>query len=221
VSRCAQSAQLREALQLVFELDRVCLIEPAVEGGLEINCAVLGRPGSRPKASVCEQPIAGEHFLSFEDKYLGGGKGAAGKSGGAGAAPPAAGGAAAGAPAPGAKTAGSPGMQGAKRLIPAPIPEETTRRVQDLACDAFEAFGCAGVTRVDFLLDAEGEVYVNECNTIPGSFSFYLWEPAGLPFVDLMDELIDIALAERSERERTTTVFDTSLLSERAGAGKA
>lgn len=197
VSRCESEDQVAQALELVFELDRVCLIEPAVEGGIEVNCSVIGRPGSEPRASVCEQPVSADGFLSFEEKYMQGAKG----EGGAGQ-----------------------GMKGAQRLIPAPIDASLTERIQDLAKRAFTAFGCAGVTRVDFLVDASGNPYVNELNTIPGSFSFYLWEPSGLPFVDLMDELIDFALAEHRERELTTTVFETSLLSERAGAkagGKA
>lgn len=187
VSRCASEAELLEALELVFELDRVCLAEPAVEGGIEVNCAVIGRPGVEPRASVCEQPVAGEGFLSFEDKYMHGGKGE--------------------------------GMKGARRLIPAPIDDPLTERVQELAKRTFTAFGCAGVTRVDFLIDAKRNVYVNELNTIPGSFSFYLWEPAGLPFADLMDELIDLALADHREKLRTTTVFATNLLAQRATVG--
>lgn len=184
VSRCGSDTELIDALELGFELDRVCLVEPAVENGMEVNCAVIGRPGVPARASVCEQPVAAESFLSFEDKYMGGGK--------------------------------SEGMKGAQRLIPAPIAEQLTTQVQELAARAFTAFGCAGVTRVDFLIDAEQRVYVNELNTIPGSFSFYLWEPAGLPFAELMDELIELALADHREKLRTTTVFATNLLSERA-----
>lgn len=188
VSRCASEAELLDALELVFELDRTCLAEPAVEGGIEVNCAVIGRPGAEPRASVCEQPVAGESFLSFEDKYMQGGKGE--------------------------------GMKGAQRLIPAPIADPLTERVQDLAKRTFTAFGCAGVTRVDFLLDAERNVYVNELNTIPGSFSFYLWEPAGLAFADLMDELIELALADHREKLRTTTVFGSNLLAQRSSGTK-
>lgn len=229
VSRCAEVSQLQDALQLCFELDRACVVEPAVEGGIEVNCAVLGRPGAPARASVCEQPVAAESFLSFDDKYMGGGK----ESGKQARAPaPASGGQIAGAagvpaggdgPAAGAKRdagAKGPGMQSARRLIPAPIAPQSTQRVQEFAMRAFQAFGCAGVSRVDFLIDAAGEIYVNECNTIPGSFSFYLWEPAGLPFADLMDELIDIALAEHAEKSKTTTVFDTNLLAQRAGGAK-
>jgi D-alanine-D-alanine ligase len=175
-------------LELGFEVDRVCLIEPSVEGGIEVNCAVIGRPGAAPRASVCEQPVAAESFLSFEDKYMGGTK--------------------------------SEGMKGARRLIPAPLSDALTEQVKDLAQRAFTAFGCAGVTRVDFLIDADERVYVNELNTIPGSFSFYLWEPAGLPFADLMDDLIDLALDEHREKLRTTTVFATNLLAARAAGAK-
>ena len=189
VRRCKDEAELLDALELCFELDRVCLLEPAVEGGIEVNCAVIGRPGVEPRASVCEQPVAAEDFLSFEDKYMSGAK--------------------------------QEGMKGAQRLIPAPLPEELTAQVQDLAKRAFTAFGCAGVTRVDFLIDSQQRVYINELNTIPGSFSFYLWEPAALPFADLMDELIDFAVAEQQEGLRTTTVFATNLLAERASGGKA
>jgi D-alanine-D-alanine ligase len=187
VSRCSSDAELGEALELVFELDRTCLVEPAVEDGIEVNCAVIGRPGVAPRASLCEQPVAAERFLSFEDKYMSDGKGE--------------------------------GMKGASRLIPAPLPEALTAQVQDLAARAFTVFGCAGVTRVDFLIDAEERVYVNELNTIPGSFSFYLWEPAGLPFAELMDELIDFALDDHREALRTTTVFATNLLAARAAGG--
>lgn len=188
VSRCSSEAALAEALDLGFELDRSCLIEPSVEGGIEVNCAVIGRPGVEPRASVCEQPVAAEEFLSFQDKYMSGAK--------------------------------STGMKGAQRLIPAPISATLTTQVQDLAKRAFGAFGCAGVTRVDFLIDSAERVYVNELNTIPGSFSFYLWEPAGLPFDQLMDDLIDLALDDHREKLRTTTVFDTNLLAERASGAK-
>jgi D-alanine-D-alanine ligase len=188
VSRCSSDAELLDALQLGFELDRTCIVEPSVEGGIEVNCAVIGRPGAPPRASVCEQPVAAESFLSFEDKYMGGAK--------------------------------SSGMKGAQRLIPAPISDGLTAQVQDLAKRAFIAFGCSGVTRVDFLIDADERVYVNELNTIPGSFSFYLWEPAGVPFARLMDDLIDLALDEHREKLRTTTVFATNLLAERASGSK-
>ena len=199
VTRCDDDAQLADALALAFELDRVAIVEPAVEGGTEINCAVLGRPGAPARVSVCEQPIATEGYLSFEDKYMReGAKGANATDGGV----------------------KSEGMSSAQRIIPAPISEELTAHVQDLARRTFAAIGGAGVARVDLLLDAQGRLFVNEPNTIPGSFAFYLWEPVGLAFGDLMDALIDIALAEHAEKTATTRTFQSNLLAMRGEGAK-
>jgi D-alanine-D-alanine ligase len=198
VSRCADDAQLADALQLAFELDRVALVEPAIEGGMEINCAVLGRPGAELRTSACEQPIASAEFLSFEDKYMRAG----GKEGPPGAL----------------KTEG---MGSADRIIPAPISDEMTARVEELAKRTFEVLGCAGVARVDLLVDAQDRLFVNEPNTIPGSFAFYLWEPVGMSFPDLLDELIDIAMAEHAEKQQTTRTFESNLLAMRGEGAKA
>ena len=208
VSRCEDDAQLADALQLCFELDRLALVEPAVEGGREINCAVLGRAGGPdpPRLSLCEQPIATDGLLSFEDKYLRAAD--AGKAGDkAGAAEPS----------DGVKAAG---MSSAQRIIPAPISDELTARVRELAAQTFAAIGGCGVTRVDLLLDDSDRLFVNEPNTIPGSFAHYLFEPAGLPFVELLDALIDIALAEHAERRRTTRTFASNLLAMRGSGAK-
>ncbi len=205
VTRCTDEAALADALELCFELDRLAIIEPAVEGGREINCAVLGRPGEEPRLSLCEQPVAGDAgFLSYEDKYLRPGDKGGGGSGGAD------------------KTAAAAtgGMSSAQRLIPAPIGEELTATVQDLARRTFEVVGGAGVTRVDLLLDDQQRLFVNEPNTIPGSFAYYLFEPAGLPFPDLMDALIELALDEHSERRRTTRTFESNLLAMRGEGAK-
>jgi D-alanine-D-alanine ligase len=208
VSRCTDDAELADALQLAFELDRVALVEPAVEGGMEINCAVLGRPGTELRTSACEQPIASEGFLSFEDKYMRSSGASSGAKDGGGAKD-----------AGGLKTEG--GMSSADRIIPAPIPDEMTAQVQALARRTFEVLGCTGVARVDLLLDAQNRLFVNEPNTIPGSFSYYLWEPIGLPFPDLMDALIDIAMAEHAEKQQTTRTFESNLLASRGEGAKS
>jgi D-alanine-D-alanine ligase len=203
VSRATDESSLAEALELCFELDRVAIVEPAVEGGREINCAVLGRPGSPPRISVCEEPIASDGLLSFQDKYLRGAAKGEDKTGGGDLA-----------------TDKSGGMSSAQRIIPAPISDALAARARELAAGTFAAIGAAGVTRVDMLLDADERLIVNEPNTIPGSFAYYLFEPAGLPFVDLMDELLDIALAEHAERRRTTRTFESNLLALRGEGDK-
>lgn len=116
----------------------------------------------------------------------------------------------------GAKSAG---MASSQRLIPAPIGDGQTAKVKELAERSFTALGCAGVTRVDMLIDSLGHLFVNECNTIPGSFAFYLWEPVGLSFADLMDELLKLAQDEHDERLRTTRTFATNLLASRVAGG--
>jgi D-alanine-D-alanine ligase len=82
---------------------------------------------------------------------------------------------------------------------------------------AHHALGFFGVVRYDFFLkDTEGapRVVLNEPNTVPGSFAFYLFEPAGLPFQDLADSLLDIAFAEAAERNATTRTFESVLIAE-------
>ena len=76
-----------------------------------------------------------------------------------------------------------------------------------------------GVVRIDYLVDQKaGKVYVNEVNTIPGSFAYYLWEPKGVSFSMLIDALIDIAYRQMQEKTRSSFAFDSGVLS-RAGAG--
>jgi D-alanine-D-alanine ligase len=97
-------------------------------------------------------------------------------------------------------------------LIPAPIPEQTADRVRELAVRAYRAIDCAGMARVDFLLDKDsGELYLNEVNTIPGftQISMYpkLWEASGLPYPALVDRLVELALERKAERDRTERRF--------------
>lgn len=94
---------------------------------------------------------------------------------------------------------------GAILEIPAQLPPETTKRVQALAVKTFRALACEGMARVDFFLRPNGELLVSEVNTIPGftSISMYpkLWEASGVPFAELLDRLIQLAL-ERYRREQ-------------------
>ncbi|VEI14028.1 D-alanine--D-alanine ligase family protein [Trueperella bialowiezensis] len=82
--------------------------------------------------------------------------------------------------------------------IPAQISPETTDAVRELAVRAFDAFECEGLTRVDFFVRESGEVLINEINTMPGftPFSMYptMWEATGIPYAELIDELVRLAL---------------------------
>jgi D-alanine-D-alanine ligase len=98
-------------------------------------------------------------------------------------------------------------------LIPAPISAREIEELQTLAIQAYRAVDCAGMARVDFLKDRNsGRVYLNELNTIPGftPISMYpkLWDASGLAYPALIDELINLAVKRRSQRDNTTWSFE-------------
>jgi D-alanine-D-alanine ligase len=94
---------------------------------------------------------------------------------------------------------------GMELLAPAPIPAEARDRIRSLACEVFLAVGCAGLARVDFFVEEDGRVLVNELNTIPGftttSVFARLFEASGVGYVELLDRLLGYAV-ERYEAER-------------------
>ena len=96
-------------------------------------------------------------------------------------------------------------QQGAKFQIPVHLPEKVVRKIQETAIKAFKVLNCEGMARVDFFLKGAEEIYLNEINTIPGftRISMYpkLWEASGIPYPELLDRLIQLAL-ERHERKR-------------------
>jgi D-alanine-D-alanine ligase len=203
VARVTRPEELEEALELCFELDRKALVEPALDEFVEVNVAIIGARSTELRASAVEQPVReSESALSFEDKYLrAGGKGGEGKSAGGGV-----------------KEGGaSEGMASADRLIPAPISDSAADALVATAKTAHNALELFGVVRYDFFLKDTGdapEIILNEPNTVPGSFAFYLFEPAGLPFDELADTLLDIAFAEAAERRATTRTFESVLIAE-------
>ncbi len=102
------------------------------------------------------------------------------------------------------------GDEDTELIIPAPLPPETTAAIREMALRAFCALDCAGMARVDFFLDKRtGQVYVNELNTIPGftPISMYpkLWAASGIPYAELIDRLIQLALERFADKQRTKT----------------
>ncbi len=94
-------------------------------------------------------------------------------------------------------------------IIPASLDPVQTGLIQDYAIRVFQAVDCSGMGRVDFFVDHEGAIFVNEINTIPGftQISMYpkLWEHSGLPYPALLDRLIAIALEKHRERQALRT----------------
>ena len=160
------------------------LVERAVTNLREINCSVLG-DCDECYASVCEEPFMTDEILSYEDKYTSGGK----------------------------NKSGSKGMASLSRKVPADLDEERTEEIRSLACKIFKALGCAGVVRIDFIIDKDtNKVYANEINTIPGSLSFYLWKPTGVPYTELLDRMVDIAFRRQRKKDDLTFTIDTNIL---------
>lgn len=101
-------------------------------------------------------------------------------------------------------------------LIPAPLDADITEKVRQMAVSAYKAIDCAGMARVDFFLEKNtGRLYLNELNTIPGftSISMYpkLWEASGLPYANLIDRLVELALERKADRNRTERRFRRTL----------
>jgi len=185
ISKATDTTSLKTALEYVFQFTDEAMIEHCIQPLREVNCSVLG-DHAMAVASVLEEPVGNDAILSYADKYLSGGS---------------------------KESSGKAGMASTKRIIPAPIDDGLAQKIKDTAVAAFHALSCSGVVRIDFLLDGENDCfYVNEVNTIPGSLSFYLWEPVGKKYPQLLDELISLALKRKRESEKLNHSFETNIL---------
>ncbi|KNF10113.1 D-alanine--D-alanine ligase A [Gottschalkia purinilytica] len=107
----------------------------------------------------------------------------------------------------------SKGTKGGGRNIPADIPEDKAKEIQETAKKSFMSIDCKGNARIDFLMDKDENIYVNEINTQPGSIAYYLWEPMGISFTKLIDELIEIATKVHKEKNQNMYSYDVDLFS--------
>lgn len=186
ISKASDRDGLYKSLDEAFTYADTVIVEKAVVQLREINCSVVGDVDNA-EASECEEPFMCDEILSYKDKYMGGGKGTKG---------------------------GSKGMASLQRKVPADLTPETRERIRTLAVDAFKHLGCSGVSRIDFMIDnADGSLYINEFNTIPGSLAFYLWKPLGVEYKELLDRLISIALKRNRNESEITYSFDSNILS--------
>jgi len=172
VSKVSSDVEYQAALDEAFSFDTKVLLEFTLQGR-ELECAVLGN--EHPEASIPGEVAPKHEFYSYDAKYL--------------------------------------DAAGADLTIPADVTPKTVERVQELSVRVFQILCCEGMARVDFFLTtkssntfAEGELVVNEINTIPGftRISMYpkLWAASGIPYPDLIDRLIQLAI-NRWERDHT------------------
>lgn len=179
-----EESKLDSAIMEAVKYDSKIVVEKAVSNLVEVNCSVLGNYEFRQTGEL-EEVMGADEFLTYRDKYIGNGKGSKSK-----------------------------GMVATNRVIPARLDAKMKTKVEEIAKEAFRALNLSGVCRIDFLIDKKTkEIYINEPNTIPGSLSFYLWEPAGKPYDKLLDDMITIAIKEFKNKSKKTVSFDTNILS--------
>lgn len=190
--------EFNDAVHFCREFTNRILVERMVQDLMEINISVLG-DCEGVEVSACERPLSSSEFLSFEDKYTsgsGGSKGSKGSKGSGG----------------GSKASG---MASLSRVLPADISDPMREEIESIAKRAFLAVDASGVTRLDFIIDkADNSVYLNELNTIPGSLAFYLWEEKGKPYVQLLEELIELAYRKARRKDRLQFSNETNILAD-------
>ena len=190
ISVAKNRVELANSVDDAFKYATKVLVEHAITNLREINCSVLGDENSAI-ASECEEPLHTKDILSYEDKYVSNAKGG-----------------------------GSKGMASVSRKIPADLSPEKREEVRELAVKSFKALGCNGVSRIDFMIDEDtGKLYFNEINTIPGSLAFYLWEPVGISYKELLDRMIQLAMKRVRTEESLTFTFDANILNSASFGG--
>lgn len=181
--------KLEEAIMDAFSYSNKIIIEKAITNLKEVNCSVLG-DYEDAQASECEEPIKTDDILSFNDKYISGGKKCPTKL-------------------------NEKSMNSGVLKLPADIDEKMKNTIQEYSIKTFKALGCCGVARIDVIIDIDtNKIYVNEINTIPGCLSFHLWKATKINYKDLLNNLIELSLKRNREEKNITFSFDSNILSE-------
>lgn len=182
ISKVHNRSELAAALNLASTFDRKLIVEQGVGGPgakpRELEVAVLGNDS--PTASVVGEIVPGAEFYDYDAKYH---------------------------------------SDASVPIIPAQLSKSESKQIREMAIAAFRACDCAGLARVDFLMEPaknpkngkkskSPRIYLNEINTLPGftSISMYpkLWEATGLPYKQLINRLIDLAVERHQEKQQTT-----------------
>ncbi|MBX6361187.1 D-alanine--D-alanine ligase family protein [Pseudacidobacterium ailaaui] len=176
ISKAHDRKELGPAIELAANYDRKIVVEQGVGGkrGKARELEVAVLGNDAPKASVVGEVVPSKEFYDYEAKYL---------------------------------------SEGSELIIPAKLTKQQAKQVQQMAIAAFRACDCSGLARVDFLMEPDtktgksGRIYLNEINTLPGftAISMYpkLWAASGVPYTELIDRLIALALERRAEKDRT------------------
>ncbi len=188
ISRITEQDQLSNALEVAAHYDDKIIVEQAVDNLVEVTLPIMGN--EEPTPAYLEQPLLKpDDFFDFEAKYMGQGKGGAGKKMGA-----------------------KHGAQGYSKL-PADLPKELYDKAITTGLDVYRALGCEGIARVDMLIDTKAKkVFFNEVNPLPGSLYAHNWRAKGLSNIELVNKLIDLAIARHGRKTKLETAFSTNFL---------
>jgi len=183
ISRIEKPDQLPNALEVAAHYGDRVIIEQAVTNLIEVTLPIMGNTELTP--ALLERPLTKpEDFFDFDTKYMQGGK----------------------------KGKGQKGAQGYSEL-PAELPETLYQKAEQLGLDVYRALGCAGIARIDLLIDSRsGDVFFNEVNPLPGGLYAHNWQKAGVSSVDLVKKLIDLAFDRFAQQKRYQTSFSTNYL---------
>lgn len=186
IGRATNRTELIDKVDDAEKYSTRIIVEDMVEDLQEINCSVLGDCDDY-QTSVLEEPIKSGEILSYEDKYMGGTKGAKGM------------------------------QASQKRIPAELPESETKRiqHLAGETFRVLSCHGVSRVDVI--VDRKTRNIYVNEINTIPGSLSFYLWEATGLPFQKLMDRLVALAIKRKRESAMKTVSYDQNIFSMSGG----
>lgn len=194
ISIATSPKELDQCITEAITYDNKIIVEQVIPNLLEVNCSVFGNYEYQETSALAEMLTKNE-FLTFDDKYLSGGKG---KTKG------------------GPKTTGK--MSTGEMVIPARISKKLEEKVRNLSIKTFRALNLGGTVRIDFLINREtDEVYVNEPNTIPGCLAFYMWNQTK-NYTTLLDDMITMAIKDYKNASKKTTSFESNILSTFNGA---
>jgi D-alanine-D-alanine ligase len=194
ISVVKSNDELDDAIREAIKYDTKILIEKVVPNLLEVDCAVLGNY-ERTETSLVGEMMTDNDFLTFEDKYISGGKSKK---------------------MPAKKFNNTISTSGFE--IPAGIDDKLKEEIYDLSKKAFRALNLSGVTRFDFLVDKKTKkVYINEPNTIPGCLAFFFFTPLGKEYTTLLDEMITLAIKTYKHEKEKITSFESNVLATYGG----
>ncbi len=186
ITKVSNKDELINAIEVAAHYDDKVIVEEAVENLVEVTVPIMGN--SELTAANTEEPNQGEEFFDFETKYIRGGK---------------------------SKSKAAGGKQGAQGYshIPARLDADMRQQCIDIAKSVYRALGCAGIARVDLLIDKKTkDIYFNEVNPLPGSLYAHNWRSIGISNIELVDRLVNLGFERYTENQKKETTFKTNFL---------